>query len=373
MRKHSRLALTIAALACLVLPALAEELTTADGTTHQCEILKVEEDGVTARGKLKSGETVELKIPVARLDPHCYYSLRNAAIGDDAKARMKLAVWCVENDLFAQAKAQVKKAAQADPKLVEDLAGGKYPEIREKMAARILASAQADMAAGRLDVSRQKLEILLNRLSETQAGGEARDMIRALEGKETEASAKAEADATAKLDEDARKAADARHKLLAPIDEDLRKGRELATEGLTEDDVNKALEILGKALPNGEAALKKLDAILKDHAGDAQLQADADDLRKKTIAGMVKVLIHRCDLYIWRGSLPNAKKELDEARKLDPSNPAIDSANERILAADDDDALELRYLRERRQNGNRFPTPHARGGRGGGGGGGGRR
>src|SRR5262245_24984388 len=103
MRLH-----TVAAAVALVVSsaafAVADVLIMADGTTHACEIVSVAEDGVVAKGKLKTGESVELKVPAARLDATWFYDRRDAALGNDAKGRVKLAVWCVENDLFSRAK-----------------------------------------------------------------------------------------------------------------------------------------------------------------------------------------------------------------------------------------------------------------------------
>jgi hypothetical protein len=361
MRLHTAVAAVAFVVSSAAL-ALADTLITSDGTSHNCEIVSVAEDGVVAKGKLKTGESVELKVPVARLDVHWFYERRDAAIGDDAKARVKFALWCVENDLFSRAKIQVKKAAAADPKLIEELASGKYAEIREKIAGRILASAEADVAAGKFDTAREKIEILLARLSDTDAGAKARDAVRSLDSKQKEADAANDAAAKSKLDDAARKAGEERAKLLAAVDEEYAKGKELATDGLTEDNHGQALDLMEKALHRGEAAMKKLDAIEKEHAADADFMAEVKARRDKTRAGMVKIRIHRADLYIWRGSLPNAKKELDAARALDPSNPAIDAAMERLLAADDDDDFDSRVRPEQRANGSRF------GGRGGGGG-----
>lgn len=359
-----RLQHTVAAVALVVSSAalaLADELITADGTTHSCEIVSVGEDGVVAKGKLKTGEAVELKVPVARLDAHWFYDRRDAAIGNDAKARVKFALWCVENDLFSRAKVQMKKAAAADPTMVEQLVAGKYPEIREKIAGRILASAEADLAAAKFEPARDKLEILLARLSDTEAGGKARETIRSLETRQTQVAAAEASEAQAKLDENARKAADARAKLLADVDAEYAKGREYAMEGLTEDNHGKALDLMEKALGRGDAATKKLDAIDKDHAADAELITEAKARRDKLRAGMVKVHIHRADLYMWRGSLPDAKKAIEAARAIDPTNPAIDAAMERLLAADDDDDWDRRVRPEHRASGSRF------GGRAGGG------
>jgi tetratricopeptide (TPR) repeat protein len=358
---------TVAAAVALVVSsaalAFADELITADGTTHSCEIVSVAEDGVVAKGKLKTGESVELKVPVARLDANWFYVRRDAAIGNDAKARVRFAVWCVENDLFSRAKIQVKKAAAADPKLMDELASGKYAEIREKIAGRVLASAEADIAAAKFDPAREKLEILLGRLSDTEAGGKARDVLRSLDTKQGEAEAAQAAANQAKLDDAARKAAETRAKLLAAVDEEYAKGKEYATNGLTEDNVGQALDLLDKALDRGEAAMKKLDAIEKDHAGEADLMTEAKARREKVRNGMVKVHIHRADLYIWRGSLPDAKKEIDAARAINPGDPSIDAAMERLLAADDDDDFDSRVRPEQRASGSRF------GGRGGGRGG----
>jgi tetratricopeptide (TPR) repeat protein len=368
MRKFLGLvAVAVVALAAAA-PCLADELITVDGTVHQCEILSVDATGVVARGKMKSGDVVQVKVPVARIDPVCFYELRDKSIGaTDGKARLDLAVWAVEQGLFSRAKIQVKKAAEADPKLLEDLEAGKYPEIREGIARGILTSAEADIAAGRFDPARQKLEILAARLSDTEAGVKSCDALRTLETKMNEAAAKKEAAEKAKLDDAARKQEDARAKLLAAVDDDYAKGRAHALDGLTEDNAGKALDLLESALGDGAAALKKLDAIDKDHADDAALLAESKARRTKTVAGMVKIRIHRADIYMWRGSLNDAKKELDEARKLDPTNPEIDAASERLLAADDDDTFETRYLRERRLSGNRFPpsvSPRGGGGRG---------
>jgi hypothetical protein len=350
-------------------PCLADDLITSDGTSHTCEILSVDDTGVVARGKMKTGETVELKVPAARIDPHCFYDLRDKSIAaNDGKARLRLAVWAVEQGMLSRAKIQVRKAAQADPQLAEDIQSGKYPEIREKIAGKILASAESDVAAGKFDLARQKLEILVARLSDTEAGGKSCEVLADLEKKENEAAAKAEADAQAKLDEAARKQSDARMKILAAVDQDYANGRAHALEGLTEDNHGKALDLLESALKDGQAAMKKLDAIEKEQAGDAKLLEEAKARRAKTLAGMVKIHIHRADLYLWRGSIPNAKKELEAARALDPNNAEIDAASARLLDADDDDTFEARYLRERRQSGSRFPTATPRGGGGGRGG-----
>jgi tetratricopeptide (TPR) repeat protein len=354
-----RLLTAVAAAALVAWPAaraFADELITADGTCHTCEVVSVAEDGVVAKGKLKTGEPIELKVPVARLDPNWFYDRRDAAIGNDAKARVRFAVWCVENDLFSRAKIQVKKAAEADPKLMEDLAGGKYAEIREKIAGRILASADADVAAQKFGPAREKLEILLGRLSDTEAGGKARDAVRALDAKEASADAARDAAEKAKLDEAAKKAAETRAKLLADVDDEYAKGKQLATDGLTEDQPGKALDLLEKALARGDAAMKKLDAIEKDPklVADAELMAEAKARRAKVTKGMVKVRIHRADLYMWRGSLSDAKKELDAAKAIDPTDPSINSALERLLAANDDDDFENRLRPVQHGGGTRF-------------------
>ena len=82
---------------------------------------------------------------------------------------------------------------------------------------------------------------------------------------------------------------------------------------------------------------------------------------------MVKAHVHRADIYTWRGSTNNARKEIEKARKLDPDNPDVTAAEERIADRDNQDALELSWQRNRRE-GMRFRGGGAvHGARGGGG------
>ncbi len=370
---------TMVLTSAFAVPALAKErVIMKDGSVRKGEVLEVTETGMKVKIKTKHGSTTVV-YRAGLLDTHYFYDKRDDTLGDDARGRLKLALWSLEQGMFSRAKVQVERATEIDPQLVKDIRAGHLPEIREGIARRVLDSAQADIDGGDTQQAERKLEILLARMPDTEAGTEAAQVYRDLQDMVRGREARKQEEAHEKLEAEQQEIADDRRRLLAPVDRLLRRGKELMTDGLTEDSESKALRLLKDAIGKGKAALTRMDTIAKQHAQDTELMAEIDGRRQRTIAAMVKVYLRRADIYIWRGSIPNAKKEIDAARQLDPDNPDITATEARAEQREEQDALELRWTRNRRQ-GMRFARGNvargggARGGRGGGrGGGGGRR
>ncbi len=378
MRSLLSLCAALLVVGMLAAPAFAlDDVIMKDGTIHKAQILSVEEDGINVKFSPKSGGMVQMKLKWDRLDTYFFYNLRNEKAGDDAKEHLKLALWCVEAGLFSRAKVQVEKATELDPQLVKDIqAGGKLPEIREGIATRVLESAEADIEDGDFENAEKKLEALLARMPDTEAGTQAAQVYKDMQADYAAAQAKAEEERVAQMEEEQQKLEEALQKRVGPIQKDLDKGKEYLSEGLTEDSESKALSLLQKAVGKGEEGIKKIDKLLKDFPDDADLATKADEVKGRVTAGMVKAYLSRADIYTWRGSLNNARKEIEKARKLDPENPDIFAAEQRIDDRNDQDALELSWQRNRRE-GMRFrgggAFQGARGGGARGGGGGGRR
>lgn len=372
MRITTAAILAVVALALLT-PNLAHADTVYldDGTTHEAKILEVLPDGIRVEFHPKTGGVAKLTVPASRLDPNYFYNLADQALGDDAKGRLKLALWAFDAGLFARSKKQVQKAAKLDPQLVADIQDGKLPEIREKIAAKVLESAEKNIKHDDLELAGKKLEALLSRMPDTEAGTAAVEVYEDLQTKMEAWHAKKAEEEQAQLDEEAKEADEARAKLLVPVDRELKRGKELLTKGLTTDDEAKSLSLLQQALGKGKIALQKLDGLDKNHGDDAELMAEVQERRDKTIAAMVKAYLYRADIYTWRGATNNARKEIEKARELDPENPDLAAAEERTYERENDDALELRWQRNRRE-GMRFRGGGAfHGGRGGVGPGGG--
>jgi tetratricopeptide (TPR) repeat protein len=365
-----RLALLVLSLSVLSARAARalEDVILNDGSVHRAEILAVNEDSIRVRFSPKSGGTAELVVPAAKLDPHFFYGLRDKAAGDDAKAHLKLALWAVEAGLFSRARAQVAKAAELDPQLVKDIEEGKLPEIREGIATKILESAREDAEAGRLEMAEKKLELLLARLPDTDAGTSAVEDYQALAPRLEEARAKAEQAERERLDEAARKADEERAKLFEDVDKDVAEGRKDLRAGLTEDSEQQTLVLLGRAITHGESALKRLERLAKDHPDDAVLAKKIEEYRLLITRAMVNAHLKRADVYTWRGATNDARQEIAAARELDPENPDLATAEQAVDYRESDDALGLRWQRERRA-GLRFKA----GGAGRAAGGGGRR
>lgn len=337
--------------------AFADTVILNDGTIRRGEILEVLEDGIRVRFTPKGGGTAEMRVNARRLDAHFFYALRADAVGDDAKARLKLAMWAFEAGLFSRARIQVEEASRLDPELVKDIREGRLPEIRDGIADRVLASAKADIDAGRDAVAQRKLEILLARLPDTEAGTAAvevyqalRDEMRGREAREAQERKEAELEQAA---EEERKAAEERHRLLAPAERDLRRANDELSAGLTEDNEARALNRLGSAVSRGQSAVRRLDRLARDRAGDAKLMAEVEAQRKQATDLLVRAHLMRAEVEAWRGSTSRSRREIEAARKLDPDNPRITATEEAIANREDSDALELQWTRSRRQ-GHRF-------------------
>jgi hypothetical protein len=351
-------------------PARADDILLEDGTVYQGTVKEFDSKNVTIEVRMKSGGIVTMKLPSARLDAAYFYGLLDAKAGKDAKAHVDVALWAVERGLFSRAKAQMLKAEEIDPAFVAGLREGKFPEIREGIATQLVASAEADVKAGRLDAAQQKLEVLLTRLSDTEGGNKAREMLPSLEEQIEARDAKTAEEERAKLAETERENAEERVKRFAKFDAERLKARKIAVEGLTEDNDGRALDLLATALGKGEALLKDLDEMEKVAGEDKAFREDLEAWRKKIRAAMVKVHLHRCDIYVFRGVGKSAMEEVTAAKAIDPENPDVAAAEVRAARADegDDDISDLRWRRANAAGG-RF----GRGGGGGGCGGGGRR
>lgn len=347
MRRAARLLAATAVFAALAAPAAAEDILLEDGTVYAGTVKELGTKEVTFELRMKGGATVTMKLPAARFDAAWLYGLLDAQAGQDARAHVDLAVWAVERGLFSRAKAQMLKAEELDPAFVAGLREGKFPEIRDGIATQLAASAEADVKAGRLDAAQQKLEVLVTRLSDTEGGNRARAMLPPLEEQIEARDARLAEEARARLAEAERKAAEERARKLASFDAEKAKARKLAVEGLTEDDDGRALDLLGKALAKGDALLEQLDALAKGAGDDRELLAEVADRRARILQAIVKVRLHRCDLYVFRGMGQAATKEVAAAQAVAPDDPDVAAAAVRAARAEEgkDDISDVRWRR----------------------------
>lgn len=373
-----RTALCLLVLGALTLGVAADafaldEVILADGRVRKAQILEVFDDGIQVKFTPKGGGTAQMKVPAAKLDAHFFYNLANTAAGDDAKKHLKLGLWAYENGLFSRAKIQVEKATELDPQLVKDIREGNLPDIREGIAERVLQSAEKDIDEGRFENAETKLEALLARMPDTAAGTHARDIYKDLQTQKDAYEAKQEQEKLDQMAEEEQKREKELRRKTDPIKKTLTKAKDDLEAGLVEDSEQKSLKLLQSAITKGTSGLKKLEKLMVDFAEDQDFMTRADEVKGKVIAGMVNAHIHRADIYVWRGSTKKAQQELAKARDLDPGNPDIEAAEQRIDDRNSQDALALGWQRNRRA-GMRFRSGSvARGGGGMRGGGGGRR
>ena len=101
--------LTLIAMLVIVCAAVAagEEVLLNGGDGIDGKIVKVDEHGIVLES---DGKT--LTLPPENLDPLNYYHKWSKHVENNAKARLRLAVFAFENGLFSQARSQFHAAAQ---------------------------------------------------------------------------------------------------------------------------------------------------------------------------------------------------------------------------------------------------------------------
>ena len=152
---HATGTLAGALLACALLaaPCFADEVPLLDGHQLRGRIVDVSADGLKLEMRPKSGGTATLTLNADHIDPHWWYTRRDAALGDDVKQRLELAVWAVEHGLFRQAKAQFEKARKLDGKAASAFQDHVVPGLREGIAGDLVHSARLQMDEGNVKVN----------------------------------------------------------------------------------------------------------------------------------------------------------------------------------------------------------------------------
>jgi len=181
MRVILALALALAVLPILASHCFADEVPLLDGHTLQGKVLDVTAKGLKLEIHPKDGGTVVMHMSADHLDPHWWYGKRDAALGDDAKLRLDLAVWAIEHGLFRQGKAQFEKARKLDPKVAKEFRDDVVPGLRAGIASDLVHSAHLQMDAGNLKAANKMLQAVLTRFGDTHAAADARALMPALQ------------------------------------------------------------------------------------------------------------------------------------------------------------------------------------------------
>ncbi|MHC4953537.1 MAG: tetratricopeptide repeat protein [Planctomycetota bacterium] len=329
-----------AVLGCLAAHAHADRLIILKGgRVFHGEVTASDAESVTVKrtdGE-KEGETI--KIPVDDCDPHFFYSVRDKDIGDDAKARIELAKYAVEEEMFSRAKAQMSRARADDPKVVEDFMKNDFPRIKEGLADKLLKAGERALKRGSTKNAKKYASAVLTKFADTKAVPGAKKLLDDIQAKldaETAKKRKQRRRSEASDEARAERMAEAeRHNMLEPVEKLIDQGAEANNRGLTADSDSKVDSAFKSAAAKYEHAVRQVDANLKTNPKDEDVVKALKEMRVTAVEGGVQAYLNLADSLAARGSYSGAKKACDDALKLDPNNADALAAKASISTADD--------------------------------------
>jgi len=166
------------ALAVLVLAPAAlanEEVILKSGDSGIAKITKTTEDSISFKYVVKDGPTVEMGLRADQLDPNNFYTLRNKHMENTVENHLKLARFCIENELFSRAKIQIAKARAIDAEKVDLILDD--DKVKEAIAERLLKYVACELKNGDMAEAEKWLHILLTKAPETKAAEVARQNL----------------------------------------------------------------------------------------------------------------------------------------------------------------------------------------------------
>ena len=324
-------------LGCFVAEAAAQDLIfLKDGGVYEGKILSSDEDSVTVSVKNAAGVDETHRVPIEQCEKHFWFQARDKTIGDDAVERIKLAVYCAENDMWTRAKVQMDKARALDPSKVELFFNEYFPKMREGLAQRLMDSANKSFKLGNYDHAKKYISIILTKFEETKVEAEAEALLDSIE---------------AKLDEKANKKAAQRRKnkaaqeasaekiagqqidaYLKPVESLIAQANKDNTRGLKAKSVSKSKGPLEAAAKKYEHAIKKADEALAKGAPDTQTMESMKELRSEAVNGGVQAYLNLANSMSARGSYQKGVAYCNQALALDPNSAEAKSTRQTIAS-----------------------------------------
>jgi len=289
----------------------------------------------TLTGKVKNADGVyeTHTVPAEECDDYFFYGVRNRHIGKDAKARIELAKWCVDHDMFSRAKAQMDQARAADPKVVEEFMTNEFPKIKEGLAAKLLKAGQRSLKRSSPKNALKYASLILTKFEGTKAvaGAEklADEAQSRIDAKQEKQRAHRRRTAEAKEAAKTKTTSDQRDKILAPIEKLIDQGEEHNTRGLKAKGLSDSKGQFETAASRFESAVKRCDTALQGELGETGTKA-IQEARANAVAGGISAYLNLAHTYSARGSYKKATDYCNAALALDPNNAEAKSARAQI-------------------------------------------
>ena len=304
-----------------------------DGGVYKVTVLKSDWEAVTVSLPTEGGGAETHVVPVENLEAHCYYNIRNKALEGDAKGRIQLAKYAVDNDLFTRAKAQMDQARALDPAAVEEFMQTEFPKMKEGLAQRLLETGQRSLRRGSPKNAKKYASLILTKFEGTAAEAGAEKLLGEVQAQDEAARAKKRVNrrrVEAQDEErDARMVEAERDKLLKPIEKLLDEANAANERGLRAKSVTKSKDPLESAARKYEQAAKRAEASLKQ-SPDEKTTKSLQEMKNDAIHGGVQAYLNLAHSMSSRGSYQKAVAYTNKALALDPDNAEAKAARATI-------------------------------------------
>lgn len=295
--------------------ALGGELCFSDGTYVDGTVVSTTADSVTFQPAREGAAALTAK--AARLDPRCFYHLRNDTVGDDAKGRLALAQFAFDHRMWRQARSQFQRFRKLDAASADAFVKAHGQEIHEGIAQCLLEDGQEAEACGNLPAAREHCTSLLALYPDTRAAAGAKTLLDTVQGKIDTQHAKEQADRAKRLDAE-------RQAKLQPAEDDLKMGDTIRNRALKESGGTQQKNTLDEATHKYRLAINRLEELMKTSTDD-ELKKEAAPLLAQATESAVDCFVSNAQYYLSRGDYPRAQQEAKSALALDPNAAAAQS------------------------------------------------
>jgi len=282
---------------------LAEEVMLRDGRSGDAKILETTESLIKIELKVNDG-TATFEIGADRLDPHNFYGIRSKHMEQTADNHLGLAKFCIENEMFPRAKAQIEKARKLDAEKVEKIIS--MPEIVEGIARRIVTFAQKQLEKSRVPDAKKWASFVIARAPETEAAVDAQAILDSIDQVKADAEAATQAEAEAEAQAETSAAA-------GKLDKALQVAETRADEAMREKNTSRTRKGL-------EEAAKMFEAIASEASSAADGDADLQDIANAAMD-------HAVSAYLHAGETAMGQSNYNEARRLARQAQAVGSGS----------------------------------------------
>ncbi|MDA1193705.1 MAG: hypothetical protein O2894_00820 [Planctomycetota bacterium] len=325
--------MTTALILLLATSAFADEIMLNSGDTVEAEIVSVDHTGMTVKTAEKTVEYAP-----ADLDPQYYYGEWSDRAGKDAESHLRLAVFAFENGMFNQARSHYRKAQALDKALVEKFEAEIVPQIKEGIAAKLLAMARSAFAAKDYHKAEEIVAKILTRLEDTKAAAEARDILADVHlwelDHDQERLLKRLTQYLPKDEAEALRVRDRIASRVAPIEKRIDNARNTVTRGLRTTSANRSKDIFKEAGLEFERQVKAVDKRVAEAGDDAALKEYLAGVREIAVREGVDAYLHAGNVYMVRTSFNDAKKMAAAALAVDPASVKAKKFNEEVIEAE---------------------------------------